>query len=157
MAREVQLTKGGLERLRLQLEEEYQRLSEATQILQELMDSSDDYDDSGLEDAKREKAQIEARITSLEDTLSRAVVIESVGSRGTVVLGSRVVLQDVRTGETVQLQLVDSAEASILEEPMKVSDESPVGAALLDKKEGELVAVSAPRGVVGYRILSTSE
>ena len=41
MAREVQLTKGGLERLRLQLEQEYQRLSEATQILQELMDSSD--------------------------------------------------------------------------------------------------------------------
>ena len=157
MAREVQLTKGGLERLRLQLEEEYQRLSEATQILQELMDSSDDYDDSGLEDAKREKAQIEARITSLEDTLSRAVVIESLGSRDTVVLGSRVVLQNVRTGETVQLQLVDSAEASILEEPMKVSDVSPVGAALLDKKEGELVAVSAPRGVVGYRILSTSE
>ena len=157
MAREVQLTKGGLERLRLQLEQEYQRLSEATQILQELMDSSDDYDDSGLEDAKREKAQIEARITSLEDTLSRAVVIESLGSRDTVVLGSRVVLQNVRTGETVQLQLVDSAEASILEEPMKVSDVSPVGAALLDKKEGELVAVSAPRGVVGYRILSTSE
>lgn len=156
MAREVQLTKGGLERLRLQLEQEYQRLSEATQILQELMDSSDDYDDSGLEDAKREKAQIEARITSLEDTLSRAVVIESVGGREAVALGSFVVLQNVRTGSTDQFQVVAPAEASILEEPMKVSDESPVGRALLGKKEGELVVVTAPAGVVEYRILSTS-
>lgn len=156
MAREVQLTKGGLERLRLQLEQEYQRLSEATQILQELMDSSDDYDDSGLEDAKREKAQIEARIASLEDTLSRAVVIESVGGREAVALGSFVVLQNVRTGSTDQFQVVAPAEASILEEPMKVSDESPVGRALLGKKEGELVVVTAPAGVVEYRILSTS-
>lgn len=157
MAREVQLTKGGFERLKSQLEEEYRRLSEATQILQELMDSSDDYDDSGLEDAKREKAQIESRITSLEDTLSRAVVIESLGGRDIVALGSRVFVQDIATGETSQFQVVDTAEASILEEPMKVSDVSPIGRAVLNKKEGDSVTVSAPVGEIRYRILSTSD
>ncbi|GFP26118.1 transcription elongation factor GreA [Candidatus Hakubella thermalkaliphila] len=56
MAREVKLTKSGYERLVAELEQERARLQDATRILQELMESSDDYDDSGLEDAKREKA-----------------------------------------------------------------------------------------------------
>jgi len=76
MPREVQLTRDGYERLLRELEQERERLSEATRILQELMESSDDYDDSGLEDAKREKARIEARIDSLTDTLSRAQIME---------------------------------------------------------------------------------
>ena len=53
MAREVKLTKAGYERIMQQLESERERLQEATKILQELMESSDDYDDSGLEAAKQ--------------------------------------------------------------------------------------------------------
>src|SRR5690606_40571751 len=56
-------------------EQERERLDEATRILQELTGSSDDYDDSGLEDAKTEKARIEQRIDDLEDQLDRAEVI----------------------------------------------------------------------------------
>lgn len=81
MAREVKLTKAGYERLMQQLERERERLQEATKILQELMESSDDYDDSGPEAAKQEKARIEARIDSLEDILSRAVILEEEAGR----------------------------------------------------------------------------
>ena len=91
MAREVKLTKAGYERLMQQLERERERLQEATKILQELMESSDDYDDSGLEAAKQEKARIEARIDSLEDILSRAVILEE-GSGEVIGLGSVVEL-----------------------------------------------------------------
>lgn len=93
MAREVKLTKAGYERLMQQLERERERLQEATKILQELMESSDDYDDSGPEAAKQEKARIEARIDSLEDILSRAVILEE-GSGEVIGLGSVVELED---------------------------------------------------------------
>jgi len=76
MTREVRVTKEGYERLKASLEQEYRRLEEATRILQELTGSSDDYDDSGLEEAKQEKARVEGRVDNLEDQLSRAVIIE---------------------------------------------------------------------------------
>ncbi|MBI5811918.1 MAG: GreA/GreB family elongation factor [Meiothermus silvanus] len=98
MAREIRLTRDGYERLKRELEQERARLQDATRILQELMESSDDYDDSGLEDAKREKARIEARIDSLEDTLSRAVVIEGAQEKGVKALLGR------KLGETVHLE-----------------------------------------------------
>ena len=154
MAREIKLTKAGYERLKAQLEQEYQRLAEATRILQEQMESFEDYEDSGLEDAKREKARIEARIDSLEDTLSRAVILEDSQGGQVVALGSRLVLQDAESGEGYEVQIVAPAEASVLEEPIKISDESPVGSALLGRREGESVRVETPRGVREYRIIS---
>ncbi|AEB11849.1 GreA/GreB family elongation factor [Marinithermus hydrothermalis] len=154
MAREIKLTKAGYERLKAQLEQEYQRLAEATRILQEQMESFEDYEDSGLEDAKREKARIEARIDSLEDTLSRAVILEDSQGGQVVALGSRLVLQDAESGEGYEIQIVAPAEASVLEEPLKISDESPVGSALLGRREGESVRVETPRGIREYRIIS---
>ena len=76
MRRQVRLTQEGFDRLQGTLDQEYRRFEEASSILQELIGSSDDYDDSGLEDAKREKARIEQRIDNLEDQLSRAIIIE---------------------------------------------------------------------------------
>ena len=157
MAREVRLTKEGYERLKAELEKWQQKLEEITKILQELMESSDDYDDSGLEDAKREKARIEAAIAQLEDVLSRAVIIEGAESADRVTLGSLVVIQDTATGEEYEVQIVSPAEASVLTEPMKISDESPVGSSLLDKREGDTVKVVLPNGELKeYRILSIS-
>ena len=153
MAREVKLTKAGYERLQEELAEERKRLEEATRILQEQMESFEDYEDSGLEEAKREKAQIEARVDALEDILQRAVIIESAGG-DKVTLGALVVIQDEKTGESLTLQIVAPAEASVLEEPMRVSDESPLGRALLGHKEGDKVRVDTPSGMRRYRILS---
>jgi transcription elongation factor GreA len=153
MAREVKLTKAGYERLQEELAEEKKRLEEATRILQEQMESFEDYEDSGLEEAKREKAQIEARVDALEDILHRAVIIES-AEGDKVTLGSFVVVQDEKTGESLSLQIVAPAEATVLEEPMRVSDESPLGKALLGRKEGDKVRVDTPSGKRRYRILS---
>ena len=158
MAREVRLTKEGYERLKAELERWQQKLEEITKILQELMESSDDYDDSGLEDAKREKARIEAAIAQLEDVLSRAVIIEGAEAKGKVVLGSTLVIQDTQTGESFEIQIVAPAEASVLVEPMKVSDESPVGTAVLGKRAGDVVKVEVPTGEIKeYRVLSILE
>lgn len=158
MAREVRLTKEGYERLKAELERWQQKLEEITKILQELMESSDDYDDSGLEDAKREKARIEAAIAQLEDVLSRAVIIEGAEAKGKVALGSTLVIQDTQTGESFEIQIVAPAEASVLVEPMKVSDESPVGTAVLGKRAGDVVKVEVPTGEIKeYRVLSILE
>lgn len=155
MAREVKLTKAGYERLMKQLEQERERLQQATQILQELMESSDDYDDSGLEAAKQEKARIEARIDSLEDVLSRAVIIEEAATE-VIGLGSVVELEDPVTGERLSVQVVSPAEASVLETPMKISDASPMGKALLGHRVGDVLALETPRGKKEFRVVAVS-
>lgn len=154
MAREVKLTKSGYERLVAELEQERARLQDATRILQELMESSDDYDDSGLEDAKREKARIEARIDSLTDTLSRAQIMEEEGTKvSQVTLGAIVSLRS-KEGEIMEVQVVAPAEASVLERPMKISDESPMGRALLGQKVGAKVLLETPKGKKEFKIES---
>jgi len=153
MAREVKLTKAGYERLMKQLEQERERLQEATKILQELMESSDDYDDSGLEAAKQEKARIEARIDSLEDVLSRAVILEE-GSGEVIGLGSVVELEDPATGERLSVQVVSPAEASVLETPMKISDASPMGKALLGHRVGDVLSLDTPKGKKEFRVVA---
>ncbi|GAA6754738.1 transcription elongation factor GreA [Thermus sp. 2.9] len=153
MAREVKLTKAGYERLMKQLEQERQRLQEATKILQELMESSDDYDDSGLEAAKQEKARIEARIDSLEDVLSRAVILEEATTE-VIGLGSVVELEDPVTGERLEVQVVSPAEASVLETPMKISDASPMGRALLGHRVGDVLALETPKGKKEFRVVA---
>jgi len=153
MAREVKLTKAGYERLMKQLEQERERLQEATRILQELMESSDDYDDSGLEAAKQEKARIEARIDSLEDVLSRAVILEE-ASGEVIGLGSVVELEDPATGERLEVQVVSPAEASVLETPMKISDASPMGKALLGHRVGDVLSLETPKGKKEFRVVA---
>jgi transcription elongation factor GreA len=153
MAREVKLTKAGYERLMKQLELERERLQEATKILQELMESSDDYDDSGLEAAKQEKARIEARIDSLEDVLSRAVILEE-GTGEVIGLGSVVELEDPATGERLSVQVVSPAEASVLETPMKISDASPMGKALLGHRVGDVLSLDTPKGKKEFRVVA---
>ena len=153
MAREVKLTKAGYERLMQQLERERERLQEATKILQELMESSDDYDDSGLEAAKQEKARIEARIDSLEDILSRAVILEE-GSGEVIGLGSVVELEDPLSGERLSVQVVSPAEANVLDPPMKISDASPMGKALLGHRVGDVLSLDTPKGRREFRVVA---
>jgi transcription elongation factor GreA len=117
------------------------------------MESSDDYDDSGLEAAKQEKARIEARIDSLEDVLSRAVILEE--ATGEVIgLGSVVELEDPATGERLEVQVVSPAEASVLETPMKISDASPMGKALLGHRVGDVLSLETPKGKKEFRVVA---
>ena len=141
MARQVRLTQEGYDRLKSQLEQEYERLEEATRILRELTGSSDDYDDSGLEEAKREKARLEMRIDNLEDQLNRAEIIAA-HEVDKVDLGAVITLQDTASKEAFEVQLVSPIEAGVLEGDIpKVSDESPLGQALMGRKPGDTVEV----------------
>jgi transcription elongation factor GreA len=137
----VRLTQEGYDRLQANLAREYVRLEEATRILRELTGSSDDYDDSGLEEAKQEKARIENRIDDLEDQLARAEIITT-SEVGRVDLGDVVALRDEASGTEMRVQVVSPIEAGVLEGTVpKVSDESPLGRALLGRRVGDAVKV----------------
>jgi len=152
MTREVRVTKEGLGRLEAQLQGERRRLEEATVILQELMGSSDDYEDSGLEDARQEKARLEARVDELDDQLRRAVVIED-HDRTQVDLGSVVTLQS--GAEELQVQLVSPVEAEVVGEDIPhISDASPLGKALLGRKPGETFTLQTGSRTTEYTVLS---
>ena len=154
MRRQVQLTQEGFTRLRGNLEQEYRRLEEATAILQELTGSSDDYDDSGLEEAKNEKSRIEERIDKLEDELNRSIIIEE-HKMESVELGAVVTLQDTSSKEAFSIQLVCPVEAGVLEGDIpKVSDESPLGIAIMGRKEGDQFKVKISEKATEYTLMS---
>jgi transcription elongation factor GreA len=152
--REVKLTKEGFQRLSAQLELERQRLVEAEAILVAQMEDSDDYDGSGLEDAKREKTSIEDRIEELEDTLARATIIEGTEGGKAVALGSTVKLKEEKTGKEMQVQLVSGAEVAVQTAGLrKVSDDSPLGKKLMGRKKNEMFVVDVERGQLKYKVL----
>lgn len=153
MAREVRVTKEGFERLQQRVASERERLDEATRILRELSGTSDDYDDTGLEEAKREKIAIEDRLDDLEDQLSRAVIIED-HDRDAVELGALVRLEG-EDGEAFVVQVVAPVEAGVLDGDVPhISDESPMGKALLGKKPGEKVKVVTGDRSARYKIIA---
>ena len=154
MRRQVQLTQQGFERLSGNLEQEYRRLEEATEILQELTGSSDDYDDAGLEEAKHEKIRIEERIDRLEDELNRSIIIEE-HKMESVELGAVISLQEMQTKEVFSIQLVSPIEAGVLEGKIpKVSDESPLGKAAMGHKEGDHFKVTISQKETEYVVMS---
>jgi transcription elongation factor GreA len=157
VAREIKLTREGYERLERALVNEQTRLAEATRILQEQMEASADFEDTGLEDAKREKMNIEARIEELEDTLARAQVMgEHAGDTERAALGAIIVLHVEATKKDMRVQLVSAPEASVLGGNLpKISDDSPVGTQLLGRKVGESFVVNLDNGKqVKYKVQS---
>ena len=155
MNREIKLTKEGFQKLSAQLELEKERLVEAETILATQMDEGDDYDGSGLEDAKRAKTAIEDRLHELEETLALAVVIQAAeGSSKLVALGSTVKLKEEKTGREMQVQLVSGAEVAVQSAGMrKVSEDSPLGIKLMGRKKNELFVVDVERGQLKYKVL----
>ena len=145
MPKDVILTQEGLANLRA----EYERLSttgrrEVAARIKEAREFGDISENAEYDDAKNEQAMLEARIASLEEKLRSATVIDQ-SDLGTdqVRVGSVVHVKD-EAGKSTKYTIVGSAEAQPAE--MKLSNESPVGKALLGRKRGEEVKVSTPRG-----------
>ncbi len=155
MNREIKLTKEGFQKLSAQLELEKERLVQAETILAAQQDEGDDYDGSGLEDAKRAKTAIEDRLHELEETLALAVVIEAAEGNGKLVaLGSTVKLKEEKTGREMQVQLVSGAEVAVQSAGVrKVSEDSPLGVKLMGRKKNELFIVDVERGQLKYKVL----
>ncbi|GGM13976.1 GreA/GreB family elongation factor [Deinococcus aerophilus] len=152
----VKLTREGYERLQKALNMEQARLAEATRILQEQMETSADTEDTGLEDAKREKMNIEARIDELEDTLALATIIEDHENEGRVELGAIVVLGNEATKKDMKVLVVSAPEATVTGGSLpRVSEDSPVGKELMGRKKGEAFVVNLDNGKqMKYKIKS---
>jgi transcription elongation factor GreA len=154
MARTVRVTKDGYERLKSTLETERKRLEDAIKILQDVSGSSDDYDDTSLEEAKNEKNLIELRVDDLEDQLARAEIIET-RKVDKVGLGTVITLRDNATQEAFEIQLVSSIEAGVVDlEIPKVSDESPLGQAVNNLKVGSNFKVSIGKKTTDYTVVA---
>ncbi|MGI5911231.1 MAG: transcription elongation factor GreA [Syntrophomonadaceae bacterium] len=155
--KEIFLTKEGLQKLENELEYlKSVRREEVAERIKQAIAFGDISENSEYEDAKNEQAFIEGRIISLEKTLKNSRLMEDTDIRTDVVsLGSRVTLQDIKSGREVNLLLVSSVESKLKDG--KVSDESPVGRAILGQKVDSIVTVEAPAGLIKYKILKVEK
>ena len=113
-------------------------------------------ENSEYDEAKNEQAKLEARIVEIEAMLKNVEIIEDIkGKAKTVVIGVKVKVIDEEYGEEEEYRVVGSTEANSREG--KISDESPMGKALLGKKIGDEVTVEAPGGEFKVKILEISK
>lgn len=156
-AKEVVLTYEGLKKLEDELAylKSVKRLEIAERIKQALS-FGDISENSEYDEAKNEQAQMEGRIAQLENMLKNAKVIdEDEVSTEAVGLGSKVKLYDMEFDEEVVYHLVGSTEAD--PSKFKISNESPVGRALIGQSKGSIVEVAVPDGVIKFKILEISK
>ena len=152
--KEVILTEDGLK----QLQDEVNYLSsvkreEVAERIRSAREFGDISENSEYDDAKNEQALLEGRIGMLQEKLRRARVIkDSEIDTDRVSVGSTVTLRDIDAGEIRIYTLVGSAEADPTK--AKLSNESPVGQAILGKRVGEAVTVPVPVGALKYEILA---
>jgi len=146
MPRDVLLTQEGLDKLKAELEDlsTVKRREVATRI-KEAREFGDIMENSEYDDAKNEQAMLEQKIAQLEERLRGASVIDASDvSTDVVQVGCIVHVKDEKTGKSAKYTIVGSAEANPAE--MKLSNESPVGRALIGHKRNEIVSVTVPRG-----------
>jgi transcription elongation factor GreA len=146
MPKDVILTPDGLTKLKSELAYlQVDKRREVAARIKEAREFGDISENSEYDDAKNEQAMVEARIAQLEEQLRSASVIDAKDlSTDQVRVGSTVHVKDEKTGKSVKYTLVGSAEANPAEN--KLSNESPVGKALLGHKRNDTVEVSVPRG-----------
>lgn len=155
--REIVLTKEGLAKLEAELETlKSVRREEVAERIKQAIAFGDITENSEYEDAKNEQAFIEGRIMSLEQTLKKARLMEEGEIRTDIVsLGSRVKLKEMKSGREIIVTLVSSVESKLRDG--KISDESPVGKAIMGKTVKSTVAVEAPSGIIKYKILKVEK
>jgi transcription elongation factor GreA len=151
MPKDVILTPEGLANLKAELDElTTRRRREVAGRIKEAREFGDISENAEYDDAKNEQAMLEARIASLEEKLRSATVIDSADIGTDIVgVGTIVHVKD-EAGKSTKYTIVGSAEASPGE--MKLSNESPVGKALLGHKRGEQVTVATPKGKRNLKI-----
>jgi transcription elongation factor GreA len=151
--KEVILTPEGHKKLKQEIEylsnEKRREVAERIKTAREFGDIAENAE---YDDAKNEQALLEHRIAQLEERLLNArVITKKEISKDSVSIGSRVKLRDVDAKETIEYRIVGSAEANPSEN--KLSNESPVGKAIIGRKKGETVEVTAPRGTLKFKIM----
>jgi len=157
MNKETILTEKGLQELEKELEylktEGRKDIAEKIKVALSFGDLSEN---SEYDEAKSEQGKLEARIVELEYMLKNVKIIDEENiDTNKVFVGSKVTIKDLETKEVLTYQIVGFAQAD--PDNGRISDESPVGRALLEKKKGETVHVEVPVGVISYKIMSISK
>ena len=155
--REVLLTYEGLKKLETELEYlRGERRREVAERMKQAKSHGDLSENSEYDEARLEHAQVESRIIEFENKLKNARIIdEDEVSTEEVSIGSWVKLLDMEINREAEYRIVGSTEA----DPSKnrISNESPVGRALIGHKEGETIDAQTPNGVLKFKILSISK
>ncbi|AEV70352.1 transcription elongation factor GreA [Acetivibrio clariflavus] len=151
--KEVVLTYEGLQKLEQELEFlKTVKRREVAERIKQALSFGDISENSEYDEAKNEQAHVEGRIVQLENMLKNAKVIDEDDVKTDVVsLGSKVILLDMEYNEEIEYYIVGSAEANPSE--FKISNESPVGRALMGKEKGTVVDVVVPDGIAKYKII----
>lgn len=151
MADRVLMTAEGLQKLKDELDErktvKRREIKDAIKVARSFGDLSEN---SEYDEAKESQAANESRISEIEETLKHVVVIEESSENDGVMIGSTVRVYDFEYDEELTYKIVGSAEADPVNN--KISNESPVGAALLGHKVGEKVVAAAPQGNLEFEI-----
>jgi len=152
--KDVILTLEGYEKLKGEIEQlstvKRREVADRIRIAREF---GDIMENAEYDDAKNEQAMLEHRIALLEQRMRDARVIDTREVSADVVsVGTLVRLRDLEAGKTIEYHIVGSAEANPAEN--KLSNESPVGRAIMGRKKGETVEVVAPRGALKFKIMA---
>ena len=154
MEREIVLTPEGYRRLKDEID--YLSTKKRDEVAERIRDSrqyGDISENSEYDDAKNEQAMLEQRIAVLEEKLRSAKIIESGDvTTESVGVGTRVTLQDMQRGDMLQYHIVGSAEADPTDH--KLSNESPVGRAIMGRRPGDVVNVVVPKGTTKLKIIT---
>jgi transcription elongation factor GreA len=151
--KEVVLTLAGLEKLEEELELlKTKKRREIAERIKQAIAFGDITENSEYDEAKKEQAFIEGRIATIENLLKNAKVIDDDDiSVEAVSIGTLITVKDLTFDEIVEYKIVSSAEADPLR--LKISNESPVGKALMGHKTGDVVEIQVPDGTIQFQII----
>jgi len=157
MNKEILITEEGLKKLETELEMlKTVKRKEIAEKIKVALSFGDLSENSEYDSAKNDQGQVEARIAELEATLKHVRVLDESDLTTEIIrVGTKITIKNLSTKATVEYQIVGSTEADPRNK--KISDESPVGKALLDHKKGDKVEISVPDGVVKYQVVSISK
>ena len=156
MAKQIFETKEGLKKLQDELAfrkgPERNRIKEAISVAKGFGDLSEN---SEYDEAKNEQGEIESKIAQLEAMLANAVVLDDKDvNTDHVNVGNRVKIYDFEHDKEYEYRIVGVTEADPFEN--KISDDSPIGKALLGSRRGDTVTVEAPKGIIKFNIVEIS-
>jgi transcription elongation factor GreA len=151
--KQFHLTQAGVDELKAELESLVGLRSELAERIKTAREFGDLSENMEYSAARQDQERSESRISEIEHILANAHVITAPKGDSKVVLGSTVKLKS-ESGKTKQFQVVGTVEADPLNG--KISDESPIGRALIGKKEGEKVEIKTPADITSYTIVDIS-
>lgn len=155
-SKKVKLTAEGLEKLEQELD--YLKTTKRKEVAEKIKTArafGDLSENSEYDEAKAEQVEVEERIKTIENMLKNIEIIDGDIDTKKVSLGSRVKILDIEFDEELEYTIVGSTEADPSQ--MRISDESPVGFALLGQKKGKIVEVEVPDGTLKFKILSIAK